>query len=83
MAKTVPTAESHGPNAYLYVESVGELRAQINGVYALSIIFLILCSATMTLRVYVRALMLKNFGLDDWLLVLTLVSYSGCYVHIK
>lgn len=76
MAKTIPTTYSLGHNAYLYVESAGELRAQINGVYALSVIFLILCSATIALRVYVRAIMLKNVGLDDWLLVLTLVSHS-------
>jgi hypothetical protein len=83
MAKTIPTTYSLGHNSYLYVESPGELRAQINGVYSLSIIFFILCTVTISLRVYVRAVMLKNLGMDDWLFVLTLVSHSEFNVDVN
>ncbi|KUI71181.1 hypothetical protein VM1G_06833 [Cytospora mali] len=75
MANTIPTTYSLGPNSYLYTEPPGVLRAQVNGVYALSVIFLFLSTVTVALRSYVRTILLKNFGVDDWLLVLTLCIF--------
>lgn len=83
MAKTIPTTYSLGHNSYLYAEPAGELKSQINGVYSLSIIFFILCTVTISMRVYVRAVMLKNLCMDDWLFVLTLVSHFGSNMDVR
>ncbi|OCK74960.1 hypothetical protein K432DRAFT_309581 [Lepidopterella palustris CBS 459.81] len=45
-------------------------------VLAVAIFFLILSWVTVSLRVYVRAGMLKSFGLDDWIMVLTLLLFT-------
>jgi hypothetical protein len=45
---------------------------QVAGV---AILFLTLSWIFVGLRCYVRAIMMKNFGADDWLAVATLVSY--------
>lgn len=42
-------------------------------VLAVAILFFILSWLTVLLRIYVRAGMLKSFGLDDWLMVTTQV----------
>ena len=42
--------------------------------FAISIFFLVLSWVTVGLRVYVRAGMLKSFGMDDWAMVVTVVS---------
>lgn len=44
-------------------------------VAAVAILFLILSWIFVSLRCYVRAIMMKNFGTDDWLAVATLVRY--------
>lgn len=71
---TIPTSYSLGSDSKLYTESVGTLRAQVNGVYALSVIFLIICWITVGLRTYVRTFMLKAMAQDDWWLIATQVS---------
>lgn len=43
-------------------------------VAALAILFLTLSCVAVTLRCYVRAIMMKSFGTDDWLSVASLVS---------
>ncbi len=44
-------------------------------VAAVAILFLTLSWIFVSLRCYVRAIMMKNFGTDDWLAVATLVRY--------
>jgi hypothetical protein len=44
-----------------------------------AILFLALTWVTVSLRVYVRAIMTKSFGVDDWLAVLSLVC---CTQHL-
>ncbi|KAF2219785.1 hypothetical protein BDZ85DRAFT_322167 [Elsinoe ampelina] len=73
---TIPTEYSTGPDKHLYIEPVGVLRSQIDGVYALSIIFFILCWVTVSLRMWVRTTMLKGMGVDDWWLLITQVIFS-------
>lgn len=48
-----------------------------SGVFAVAVTFLVLTWIMVPLRVYVRAIMTRSFGLDDWLLVITQVS--GCH----
>lgn len=43
-------------------------------ILAVNILFLVLSWVTISLRVYVRAGMLKSFGMDDWAMVVTVVS---------
>jgi len=57
----------------LYAEPTSLLTAQLNGMLAVSIIFLALSWICVALRVYVRAGLIKAFGLDDWCMVGTLV----------
>lgn len=71
---TIATSYSTGPNAHLYIETEGTLRAQVLGVYSLSIIFLILCWVTVGLRTYVRVVLIKAMAVDDWWLIATQVS---------
>lgn len=41
---------------------------------ALPVVLLILAAIAVALRVYVRAILIRNFGLDDWLLLLAFVG---------
>lgn len=43
-------------------------------VLAVATVFFILTWLTVSLRVYTRAVMLKTWGWDDWMMVITLVS---------
>jgi hypothetical protein len=42
---------------------------------AVSIAFLVTSWLLVSLRVFIRGWMIKSFGLDDWLMVVTLVCY--------
>jgi len=42
-------------------------------VEVVAILFLILTWISVSLRCYVRALMMKSFGMDDWLAIVALV----------
>lgn len=75
MGATVPTNSSLGPDSYLFVEPERELRSQIGAVYGLSIAFLILCTVTVSLRVYTKVAILHTLRTDDWLFVATLVIF--------
>lgn len=51
-------------------------------VAAVAILFLTLAWIFVTLRCYVRAAMMKSFGMDDWLAVAALVrSYHLYFTH--
>ena len=43
-------------------------------ILAVNILFFVLSWVAISLRVYVRAGMLKSFGMDDWAMVVTVVS---------
>jgi hypothetical protein len=43
-------------------------------VLAVAVVFFILSWVSVALRIYVRAFMLKSFGHDDWIMLLTLVN---------
>ncbi|KAI1843773.1 hypothetical protein JX266_010032 [Neoarthrinium moseri] len=45
-------------------------------VFAVAVTFMVLTWIMVPLRVYVRAIMTKSFGLDDWLLVITQVLFT-------
>ena len=45
-------------------------------ILAVAVFFITLSWIFVLLRVYVKVFMLKNFGLDDWLMVLTIVRIS-------
>jgi hypothetical protein len=45
-------------------------------VEAVAILFLTLAWISVSLRYYVRAVMMKSFGMDDWLAIVALVSVS-------
>ncbi|KAL2005112.1 hypothetical protein VTN00DRAFT_2962 [Thermoascus crustaceus] len=49
-------------------------------VLAVAILFFILSWLTVLLRIYVRAGMLKSFGLDDWLMVITQLIFTAYLV---
>lgn len=55
----------------------GEYRG--DKVAEVTILFLALTWVAVSLRVYVRAIMTKSFGVDDWLAVLSLVC---CTWHL-
>ncbi|KAH6638620.1 hypothetical protein BKA67DRAFT_588981 [Truncatella angustata] len=46
------------------------------GVFAVAVAFLVLTWIMVPLRVYVRAVMTKSFGLDDWLLMVTQALFT-------
>lgn len=45
-------------------------------ILAVNILFLVLSWVTISLRVYVRAGMLKSFGMDDWAMVVTVLLFT-------
>ena len=49
-------------------------------VLAVAIIFLVLSWITVGLRVWVRAGMLRSFGLDDWTMVVTQLLFTAYLV---
>lgn len=53
---------------------------QVEGV---AILFLILSWIFVAMRVYVRAVLMKGFGTDDWLAIAALVSTPSCHVKIS
>jgi hypothetical protein len=50
---------------------------------AVAILFLALSWTAVILRVYVRAVMIKTFGIDDYLCVLTLVCLLSFITHMS
>ncbi|OTB01368.1 hypothetical protein M426DRAFT_14531 [Hypoxylon sp. CI-4A] len=48
-----------------------------SGVFAVALTFLILTWILVPLRVYVRTVMTKSFGMDDWLMVVTQVFFTA------
>lgn len=72
---TKPTNASLTPESQELSQPTSLLQAQVNGLLAVCIIFLILCSASVGARIYVRARLIKSFGIDDWFTCLTLVIF--------
>lgn len=52
------------------------LSGHSQGVVAISVVFLTLTYSLVALRLYVRRFMIKKIDIDDYLLILTLVSLS-------
>ena len=50
------------------------MESRSHEVLTIGMLFLVLSWVTMGLRVYVRAGMLKSFGMDDWAMLVTLVG---------
>ena len=78
MARTAFPPAKFQSDGKLYAEPASLLTAQLNGMLAISIIFLALSWICVALRVYVRAGLINAFGIDDWCMVATLVC-----VHLK
>ncbi|KEQ93701.1 hypothetical protein AUEXF2481DRAFT_30790 [Aureobasidium subglaciale EXF-2481] len=55
-----------------------ELRHTLLPMFQVSVAFLILTWTAVSLRVYVRASILRSFHWDDWLILLTLCVFSAC-----
>ncbi|KAI5268706.1 hypothetical protein E4T47_07625 [Aureobasidium subglaciale] len=55
-----------------------ELRHTLLPMFQVSVAFLILTWTAVSLRVYVRASILRSFHRDDWLILLTLCVFSAC-----
>ena len=79
MAATFNSSLVMGPETHLYRESREKLAALTDGLLAVGILFMITTRVSTVLRVYVRAFLIKSFGIDDIFAVLTLVgrNYSG------
>lgn len=54
------------------VPTLSELKSY--DMLAISAVFLALSAVTVILRVYVRGWMIRSFGWDDWLMMVTWVS---------
>lgn len=66
--------------SWTFARATNEKYTDMDGrgqeVLAVAILFGILTWLTVSLRVYVRAIMLKAWGWDDWTMLATLVSTS-------
>lgn len=76
MASTFNSSLILGPNAHLYIEAPGKLRAQNNGVLVVTTLFLATTWVTTVFRIYARGFVIKALGLDDLFAVLSLVRTS-------
>lgn len=54
------------------------LKHTLLPMFQVSIAFLVLAWVAVSLRVYVRASVLRSFHWDDWLILLTLCVFSAC-----
>jgi hypothetical protein len=52
-------------------------------VFAVAILFFVLTWLTVGLRVYVRAIMMKTWGKDDWCMVAALVRTQLLFLEIE
>ncbi|CAD0106103.1 unnamed protein product [Aureobasidium uvarum] len=55
-----------------------ELEHTLLPMFQVSVAFLVLAWIAVTLRVYVRAFLLRSFHWDDWLILLTLCVFTSC-----
>jgi len=53
------------------------------GVFILNLFFVSLAVVILVLRVFTRALIVKAFGLDDWLMILAAVSAGNHIARLK
>ncbi|KAH0143812.1 hypothetical protein KCU67_g13387, partial [Aureobasidium melanogenum] len=54
------------------------LRHTLLPMFQVSVAFLVLAWIAVSLRVYVRAWVLRSFHWDDWLILLTLCVFTAC-----
>lgn len=55
-----------------------QLKQVLFPMFQVCIAFLVLAWFSVSLRVYARAVVLKSFGADDWLMLLTLAVFTTC-----
>lgn len=55
-----------------------ELKHTLLPMFQVSVAFLVLAWIAVSLRVYVRASILRSFHWDDWLILLTLCVFTAC-----
>ena len=67
---------SNSTSAATAVIEIAQYRLHPREFVAVPATFIALATVAVSLRVYVRAAMLKTFGVDDWLLLLAFVSLS-------
>ncbi|PNS18679.1 hypothetical protein CAC42_5218 [Sphaceloma murrayae] len=72
---TKPANASLTPESQELSQPAELLQAQVNGLLAICIIFLVLCTASVGARVYVRARLVRAFGIDDWFTCITLLLF--------
>jgi hypothetical protein len=61
---------------YNAVHSVAVLGSKTISMLVVSVVFLVLAWVSFALRVYVRAKMIRSFGKDDWMMLLTLGLFT-------
>lgn len=76
MAETVDPVHNSQNAGVHWTEPLGTLCAQLDGLLAISIIFLISTTVANGLRVYTRVRILRSAGLDDWAILISQVSAS-------
>ncbi|KAF2156554.1 hypothetical protein K461DRAFT_288958 [Myriangium duriaei CBS 260.36] len=80
MASTVGFFNSsalQGPANETFIEPATLLIQETNGFFALAAVFLPLCWVAVGLRVYVRTVVIKNFGADDWAMMVTMLLFTS------
>jgi len=50
----------------------------LDTLHAITLSFLVIASVAVALRVYVRAYLTRNFGLDDWSMLLCWSLFTSC-----
>ena len=74
MANTVDPIHTSQNADITWTEPLGTLCAQLNGLLAISIIFLFLTTACNSLRLFTRLRILQSAGLDDWAILISQVA---------
>jgi len=76
MAETVDPVHNAQNAGVHWTEPLETLFAQLDGLLAISIIFLISTTVANGLRLYTRIRILRSAGLDDWAILISQVGYS-------
>lgn len=61
---------------------IQDIRIHAPLVYAEGVIFIVVCSLMVFLRVYARRITKSSLGMDDLTIVLGLVSFASCNMHL-
>lgn len=68
------------------VSKMLDLSHQLMPIFQVAVAFFVLTWFAVSLRIYARAVVIKSFGWDDWLMVLTLGVFSAacaCLIAIE